>query len=295
MNPMYAVEQKAEGIAAAALDCGRRPLLMGILNITPDSFSDGGLYVHPDIAFDRALQMVAQGADIIDIGGETTRPGAAQPIDEAEELKRVIPIIQAVAKATDVPISIDTRHASVASAAIQAGACIVNDVSGFRFDPGMRDVLVSHRPVAVAMHMRGTPADMQQHTDYQHLLGSVICETLPAVLDVIDAGLPKSRVWLDPGIGFAKTPEQSLALIRDVDKLAALGFPVLVGPSRKSFIGAVLNRRNPTERVFGTAAAVTAAVLKGARVIRVHDVFEMLDVIKVAAAISEAALTEGRN
>lgn len=291
MFSMYAQDDKAGRIAAAALDRSRRPLLMGILNVTPDSFSDGGMFVKPDKAFARAMQMVEEGADIIDVGGETTRSGA-KGVEEAEELARVIPVIEALVKATDTPVSIDTRHARVAVAAIDAGACIVNDVSGFRFDPGMVTVLAARRPVAVAMHMRGTPDNMQKHTSYTTLLGEIITETLPTILWAIDAGLPKSRVWLDPGIGFSKTPGQSLRLMRHVDKFAELGFPVLVGPSRKSFIGAVLDRPDPADRLFGTAAAVTAAVLYGARVVRVHDVAQMLDVIKVAAAIAAAASTE---
>lgn len=288
---MCAQDEKADKIARAALDHSRRPLLMGILNVTPDSFSDGGLFVHPDRAFARAMQMIEQGADIIDVGGETTRSGS-KGVAEKEELARVIPVIEAIARESDIPVSIDTRHARVAVAAIDAGACIVNDVSGFRFDPGMVTVLAARRPVAIAMHMRGTPESMQSHTAYTTLLGEIITETLPTILWAIDAGLPRSHVWLDPGIGFSKTAEQSLRLMRNIDEFAKLGFPVLVGPSRKSFIGEVLDRPDPGDRLFGTAAAVTAAVLYGARIIRVHDVAEMLDVIRVATAISTAATAE---
>jgi len=288
---MSALDQKAGRIADAALDKSRPPLLMGILNVTPDSFSDGGLFVHTDKAVEHALKMIEQGADIIDIGGETTRPGA-KPVDESQELARVIPVIEALAKLTDTPISVDTRHAGVALAALDAGACIVNDVSGFRFDLGMITVLAARRPVAVAMHMRGTPDNMQKHTAYTSLLGEVITETLPTILWAIDAGLPRTRVWLDPGIGFSKTPEQNLRLIAHTRAFADLGFPVLTGPSRKSFIGAVLDRPDPAGRLFGTAASVAASVMYGARILRVHDVPEMLDVIKVAWAIAGAASRE---
>ncbi|HOA14619.1 MAG TPA: dihydropteroate synthase [Myxococcota bacterium] len=288
---MYALEDKTANIAAAAADGTRPPLLMGILNVTPDSFSDGGDFVNPRAAIHRALQMVEQGADIIDVGGETTRPGAVA-VPEPVELSRVIPTVRAITSATEVPVSIDTRRASVAAAAMDAGACIVNDVSGFKFDPGMIPLLGRRRPIAVAMHMRGTPADMQQHAAYASLTGEIIAELMPQLQAVFQAGLPRERLWLDPGIGFSKTATQCAELLSGIGVFAALGFPVLVGPSRKSFIGAITGRTEPKSRIFGTAAAVAAAVINGARIIRVHDVAEMRDVIKVARAIARNVPTE---
>lgn len=288
---MCAQNDMTANIAAAAADSASPPLLMGILNVTPDSFSDGGDFVNPQAAVARALQMVEQGADIIDVGGETTRPGA-DPVPEPVELSRVIPIVRAITSATHVPVSIDTRRAAVATVAMDAGACIVNDVSGFRFDPGMIPLLGRRRPIAVAMHMRGTPATMQQHVEYGSLTTEIIAELMPQLQAAFDAGLPRKHLWLDPGIGFSKTASQCTELISRIGVFAALGFPVLIGPSRKSFIGAITGRTEPKSRIFGTAAAVTAAVMNGARIIRVHDVAEMRDVIKVARAIARNGSTE---
>lgn len=284
---MYVSEDKIQNIAAAAADRNRPPLIMGVLNVTPDSFSDGGCFIDPGRAVEQALNMIANGADIIDVGGESTRPGAA-PVTEEEELERVIPVIRAITSITQLPVSVDTRRSTVACQAIDAGASIVNDVSGFTFDPDMIGILASRKPIAVAMHMRGTPDTMQQQTEYQSLFGEIVAETMPAVLRAIEAGLPKSQIWFDPGIGFAKTAEQNAEIIKQIQLFDTIGFPVLVGPSRKAFIGVLTGKKDPVKRVYGTAAAVAASVLFGARILRVHDVAEMNDVVKVAWAIARS-------
>jgi dihydropteroate synthase len=265
---------------------------MGVLNVTPDSFSDGGFFIDPGRAVEQALNMIENGADIIDVGGESTRPGAA-PVTEEEELSRVIPVIRAITSITEVPVSVDTRRSAVAWQAIDAGALIVNDVSGFTFDPDMIGILAARKPIAVAMHMRGTPDTMQQQTQYSSLVGQIISETMPAIQRAIEAGLPKSQIWFDPGIGFAKTAEQNAEIIKQIQLFDTIGFPVLIGPSRKAFIGALTGKKDPLKRVYGTAAAVAASVLFGARILRVHDVAEMNDVVKVAWAIARSG-TSGR-
>jgi dihydropteroate synthase len=257
---------------------------MGVLNVTPDSFFDGGRYLDPRQAIERGIALAEQGADIIDIGGESTRPGAvAVPIDQ--EMSRVIPVIEALGRSLDIPLSIDTRHAAVAEAALDAGALMVNDVSGFSADPDMVSMLGRKRPLAVAMHMRGTPDDMQDRTGYRSLLADCVTELWSSASRAVDAGLPLNNLLLDPGIGFAKDWLQSLMLLDRLEVFAALGCPLVVGVSRKSFIGRVLDRPSPERRTFGTAAAVAVAVVKGARILRVHDVAEMKDVIAVAHAI----------
>jgi len=271
----------------AAEDHARPPLLMGILNVTPDSFSDGGLFPDADHAVAFGLSLAAQGADLIDVGGESTRPGAP-PVSEADETERVVPVIRALAQRTPVPISIDTRRSSVAEAALQAGATVVNDVSGFRHDPQMCFLLGELQPVAVAMHMRGSPADMQTRTDYTALVADCVTELWTGARKALEAGLPTDHLWLDPGIGFAKDSRQSLALLAHLDAFVALGRPVLVGVSRKAFLGRLTNVSVPAERGWGTAAAVTAAVLMGARILRVHDVGAMRQVLAVTTAIREA-------
>jgi dihydropteroate synthase len=257
---------------------------MGVLNVTPDSFSDGGRFADADHAVVAGLSMAAAGADILDVGGESTRPGAP-PVSEAEERERVVPVIRALAERTPVPVSVDTRRSSVAEAALEAGALVVNDVSGFQHDREMAHLLGRERPVAIAMHMRGNPSDMQMRTNYAALVADCVTELWNGARTALDAGLPTDHLWLDPGIGFAKDARQSLALLARLEAFVALGRPVLVGVSRKSFLGRLTGVDTPSERIFGTAAAVTAAVLAGARVLRVHDVAEMRQVILVASAI----------
>jgi len=267
-----------------------RPLIMGILNVTPDSFSDGNLYSDPQRAIDRALEMVAEGADIIDIGGESTRPGAA-PVPAEDELKRVIPVIAGLACRTPCPISVDTWKSTVAQAAMDAGAAIVNDISGFTFDPQMATVAARTGAGAVLMHTRGTPHSMQHDTVYADLVGEVI-HSLRRSLDLAgEAGIEQERVAVDPGIGFAKTAAQNLEILRRLREFTSIGLPLLAGTSRKSFIGKALNR-DTGQRTLGTAATVALAVQGGADILRVHDVREMRDVADMAHAITTGHAVE---
>ena len=261
-----------------------RPLIMGILNVTPDSFSDGNLYSDPGRAIDRALEMIADGADIIDIGGESTRPGAAT-VPAEEELRRVIPVITALAGSTPCPISIDTWKGPVARAAVDAGAVIINDISGFNLDPQMAAVAAGTDAGVVLMHTRGTPQTMQHDLAYADLVGEVL-DSLRQSLAVADrAGIGQERIALDPGIGFGKTAAHNLEILRRLSEFTCLGLPLLTGTSRKSFIGKVLGRE-PDQRTYGTAATVALAVQGGADILRVHDVREMRDVADMSHAIT---------
>lgn len=282
---MSAPQDTTRAIIEAAADPARPPLLMGILNVTPDSFYDGGRYADTEAAVARGLAMAEAGADIVDVGGESTRP-CSKPVPESVEVERVLPVVLALVHR--VPVSIDTRHARVAEAALDAGAIMVNDVSGFAADPNMPALLGRRKPLAVAMHMRGTPEDMMAHARYEDLLGEVTRELRARMETALTAGLPEAHLFLDPGIGFAKTWRQNLALLNHLDVLVALGRPLVVGVSRKSFIGQVLGLQNPNDRLFGTAGAVALAVARGARVLRVHDVAEMRDVARVAHAVATA-------
>lgn len=271
-------------LVEAATDTSKPPLLMGVVNVTPDSFHDGGRFLSPKSAIEHGIELAAQGADIIDIGGESTRPGAL-PVSVDAELKRVIPVVDALAATVPAAISVDTRHARVAEMALSAGATIVNDVSGFRHDPEMPFLLGHARPVCIAMHMRGVPEDMQTRTSYSSTVADVLTELWNGVKPALDAGLPVSHVWLDPGIGFSKDVRGNLVLLRNLPALVASGRPVLVGVSRKSFIGHVTGHTATDDRLMGTAGAVAWAVAYGARILRVHDVTEMSDVVRVVHAI----------
>lgn len=262
-----------------------KTLLMGVLNVTPDSFSDGGLWFDRDAAVAHALEMVEQGADIIDIGGESTRPGA-DAVSETEELRRVLPVVEAVAGQTAVPISIDTRKASVARAAVGAGASIVNDTGGEDADPEMGSVAADTGAAIVFMHSRGTPATMRSLTDYEDVVGDVAVFLGDAAERLMGLGIPRDSIVLDPGFGFAKTPVQNLELLDRLNEIVDLGYPVLAGTSRKSFIGAVLDLPE-TDRVEGTAATVTWAIARGAHIVRVHDVAQMARVVAMAQAIKD--------
>lgn len=266
---------------------GPVPVVMGILNVTPDSFSDGGDHFGTDAAVAAGLEMVSAGAGMLDVGGESTRPGSA-PVTVEEECDRVVPVIAELCRRTSVPVSVDTSKAEVAKAAIRAGAAIVNDVSGLRRDPDMLHVLRETDAGCVVMHMRGTPATMQQYASYDDLVGEICLFFRDTLATAAANGIEAERVMLDPGIGFSKTAEQSLVLIAETARFRALGRPVLLGPSRKSFIGALLPGTTPKDRVWGTAAAVACGILAGADVVRVHDVEEMRQVATVAAAIREA-------
>ncbi|OGV81092.1 MAG: dihydropteroate synthase [Lentisphaerae bacterium RIFOXYB12_FULL_65_16] len=266
---------------------GRRPLVMGILNVTPDSFSDGGQFFDPTKAVEQGLRMVADGADLIDIGGESTRPGAAV-VGADEETQRVVPVIAELSRRVTVALSIDTWKADVARAAITAGAAIVNDVSGLHRDPKMLGVVRETGVGCVLMHMRGEPATMQKLTTYADLIGDIRDYFRETLARAATAGVPAERFILDPGIGFAKTAEQNLVLINRLAEFRELDRPVLAGPSRKSFIGALLPGVTPPQRGWGTAASVACCVLRGADIIRVHDVKEMREVATVTAAIRDA-------
>jgi dihydropteroate synthase len=243
-------------------------LLMGVVNVTPDSFSDGGRYYHLDAAVAHGLRLVAEGADIVDVGGESTRPGA-EPVPADEEIRRVVPVVRDL-RSAGVAVSIDTRHAAVAEAAVAAGACLVNDVSGLR-DPAMRAVAARYDVPAVAMHMPvDDPATMQQHTDYVDVVADVVGFLRDHAALALTEGVP--LVIVDPGIGFGKTVEQNLELIRRLDELVALGHPVLLGASRKRFIGVLTGVEEPEQRVAGTLAVHLAGVQRGARIVRAHDV-----------------------
>jgi dihydropteroate synthase len=265
-----------------SLDFSVKTHLMGILNVTPDSFSDGGLFHERSAANERALEMISEGADIIDIGGLSTRPGS-EPVGIEEELRRTIPVIEGLAGRVDVPISIDTYRAEVARKALDAGAAMVNDISGLRFDPGMAALVAEYGVPVVIMHIKGTPEDMQVNPVYEALV--------PEILDYLREGIRIAEgagagmVMVDPGIGFGKTFDNNLEIINRLHEFTLLGRPVLIGPSRKAFIGKILGDLPPQERVEGTAAAVAASVLNGANIVRVHDVREMARVVKVADAI----------
>lgn len=260
------------------------PLVAGILNVTPDSFSDGGENATIEAALRRSDEMVGEGAAIVDVGGESTRPGAA-PVPAVEEIRRVVPVVGALARRLPVPVSVDTRKAAVARAALGAGAAIVNDVSGLAFDPGLGPVVAAAGAGLVLMHMRGTPADMQRRARYADLAGEVRSELEVAVARARAAGVPAGSIVLDPGLGFAKTAAQSVALLGALPRLRACGFPLMVGPSRKSFLGELLGVA-PKERAVGTAAACVVAYQGGARLFRVHDVRPVVEALAVAHAVA---------
>ena len=265
------------------LDLGSRTLVMGILNVTPDSFSDGGRYFDAERAVARALEMEAEGADIIDVGGESSRPGAA-PVAADEEVARVVPIVEALAGQLSIPISVDTTRAATARAALDAGAEIVNDISALRFDPDLARVAADARAGLVLMHMRGTPATMQALAPSGDILADVERDLLAALGAAADGGVEKGRILLDPGIGFGKTADQNVELLSRLDRVARLDRPVLVGTSRKSFLGR-LTGRAASDRVAASLASATAAVLRGAHVVRVHDVAATVDAVRVADAV----------
>ena len=271
---------------------------MGVLNVTPDSFSEQGVYFDRRAAISRGLEIEREGADLLDIGGESTRPGA-KPVDEREEMDRTIPVIEALRrKGLRIPISIDTMKSSVAGRALKAGAEIVNDTSGLRFDPSLAAVAARHRAGLILMHMRGTPRTMQQLPSVKDIIPAVRQGLAASLRRALQAGVEKRRILLDPGIGFGKSVEQNFELVRSLPRLASLGCPILLGPSRKSFVRRTLEelhlsvalRKKKGELVsegllFGTAATVAAAILNGAHIVRVHDVREMTLVARIADRI----------
>ena len=267
---------------------------MGILNVTPDSFAEaaplvGGRGVDVARAVDRALQMEAEGADIVDVGGESTRPGA-EPVTALEERTRVLPVVEALAGRLRVPISVDTTKAAVAREVVAAGAAIINDVSGLTYDPGLAEVVAGSGVALVLMHTRGRPATMYAEAMYGDLVADVAAELAAAAVRATEAGVSARRIVVDPGIGFAKHAAHSYGVLARLPELqAALNYPLLVGPSRKSFLCQAVGDRPPADRDWGTGAAVTAAVLGGAHVVRVHAVAQMVQVVRVADAIRNAA------
>ncbi|MCG0278093.1 MAG: dihydropteroate synthase [Thermanaeromonas sp.] len=256
---------------------------MGVLNVTPDSFSDGGLYFDLDRALERAYSMVEAGADIIDVGGESTRPGS-DPVPLEEELRRVLPVVERLARELKVPISVDTYKAEVARQALERGATMINDITGLRADPRMPEVVARFGCPVVVMHIKGTPKNMQENPTYEDVVAEVKEYLLEGIRLAVEAGLPREKVIIDPGIGFGKTVDHNLEILRRLKEFKALGQALLVGTSRKSFIGKLLNLP-VNERLLGTAATVALSIAGGADIVRVHDVGEMKQVVQMADAI----------
>lgn len=257
---------------------------MGILNVTPDSFSDGGRYFDRALAVKRAQEMAEEGADIIDVGGESTRPGSA-PVPLQEEISRTIPVIEALAKNIKVPISIDTYKAEVAKRAMDAGASIVNDISGLRFDPEMPKVVSQYKCPVVIMHIKGTPKSMQANPQYEALIPEIMDYFRESIRLAVESGIAEDKIIIDPGIGFGKTFDHNLEIIKNLREFTLLEKPLLAGVSRKAFIGKILGDAPASERLEGTAASVAISILNGANIIRVHDVKEMRKVALVADAV----------
>ncbi len=270
----------------ANLDFSRGPLIMGILNVTPDSFFDGGKYLKKDDAISRGLKLVEEGADIIDIGGESTRPGAI-PVSEDEELRRVIPVIEELAKRTDVPISIDTYKSVVARTAIDAGAQIVNDISGLRFDEKMAQVVAEKNVPVVIMHIKGTPRDMQNAPYYQDVIQEILDYFEERINFALKMGISENKIIIDPGIGFGKRLEDNLRIIKHLGSFRIFGKPIMIGVSRKSFLGNILSLP-PEERLEGTISATMLALFGGAKIVRVHDVKEIKRCIRIYNEINKS-------
>jgi dihydropteroate synthase len=258
-------------------------LIMGVVNVTPDSFSDGGQFLDADAAVDHGLRLTAEGADILDIGGESTRPGA-DPVSEDEELRRVVPVIERLASDGRARLSIDTTKVAVARAALEAGASLVNDVSALRFDPGMAALVAETGVGCCLMHMLGEPRTMQEDPRYDDVVSEVKAFLEQRLAFAVSEGVDEERVWLDPGIGFGKTVEHNLELLRRLDEIVAIGRPVVVGTSRKSFLGKLVGGRDEGQRLPGTIATNVLALERGASVFRVHDVAQNADALAVAAA-----------
>jgi dihydropteroate synthase len=274
-------------LRSRTLVLGEHTLVMGVLNITPDSFSDGGLFLDPQQAANRALEMEHQGADMIDVGGESTRPGS-EGISAEEELARVLPVLEKLRGRLKIPISIDTHKCAVAEAAIAAGAEIINDVTTLRTGPALAAVARKHRVPLLLMHMRGEPRSMQKPPFARDVLCDVAKGLRAAIAIARKVGVPKSQILLDPGIGFGKSFEQNCELLARLPELARFGYPLVLGTSRKTFIGHILGGAPPAERLWGTAATVAASILAGAHIVRVHDVAEMVQVARVTDAVLRA-------
>src|ERR1700676_76666 len=278
--------------SSRTLILGERTLVMGVLNVTPDSFSDGGTFLDPRVAVEHALEMERAGADLLDIGGESTRPGSTSTPAETE-LARILPVLEGLRGALKIPISVDTRKSEVAEAAISAGAQIINDVSGLRSDPAIAGVAARRGAPLILMHMRGEPQNMQKGPFARDVMKDVMPGLRASISKARKAGMRKSQLIIDPGIGFGKSFEQNYELLRRLPELAKLGCPLLVGTSRKGFLGATLVRdgKSPAaeDRLWATAATVTASILGGAHIVRVHDVAEMAQVARVADCLLDSA------
>ena len=265
------------------LHFGERTVVVGVLNVTPDSFSDGGMNVEPARAIERALEMESEGADIIEVGGESTRPGSAR-LPAREELSRVLPVLRGLTRRLHVPVAIDTYKSEVANAAIGEGASIINDVSALRFDPAVADVVRQERAALVLMHMRGEPGTMQKLAPSPDIFAEIESDLGVAIRVAGSRGVGRDQIIIDPGIGFGKTLDQNLAIINHLERFEAFDLPLMIGTSRKSFIGK-LTGRTEGERVMGTAASVAAAIIRGAHIVRVHDVKEIVEVVRVTDAL----------
>lgn len=259
---------------------------MGVINRTPDSFSDGGLFLDDDACIEKVMEFWESGADMIDIGGESTRPGACA-VSEKEEIKRTIPIIKKIVKKTNLPVSIDTTKSKVADIALSCGASIVNDISGLKKDPEMARVISKHNAAVVIMHSKGNPRNMQKNPQYKNLIQDIILSLKKSIKLAVDAGIRKDKIIVDPGIGFGKTTQHNLSILKNLEDFKVLGMPIMVGTSRKSFIGNVLGLP-VDQRIYGTAASVTWSIANGANIIRVHDVGQMLQVAKMTDAIKHS-------
>lgn len=267
------------------LELGSRTLIMGIINVTPDSFSDGGVLFDPARAIEAGVQMVADGADLLDVGGESTRPGA-QALDAAEERRRVLPVIEGLVPRVNVPVSVDTYKASIARAALEAGAALVNDISGLRYEPDLAGVVAQHKAPIILMHTRGRSKEMYKLAVYSEVVDEVLDELRESIAFATAAGVPKDRILVDPGLGFAKEPAHTYEALARLHEFGELGHPVVAGPSRKGFLTRPLGRDVAApERDWATAAAVSAAVMNGAHIVRVHAVREMAQVVRVSDEI----------
>lgn len=280
-------------LPSRTLVLGERTLVMGVLNVTPDSFSDGGQFIDSARAIEHAIAMESAGADLLDIGGESTRPGSEE-VHASEELDRILPVLESLRERLKIPISVDTRRAAVVELALRTGAEIINDVSGLKNDPRIAEVAARQRVPLILMHMRGEPRTMQKTGFARNTLRDVTQGLRKSVAVARRAGVAKSQIILDPGIGFGKSFAQNYDLLEKLPQLAKLGYPLLVGTSRKGFLGATLSRNGkpaaPEERIWGTAATVTAAILNGAHIVRVHDVAEMIQVARVADCLVNPSL-----
>lgn len=273
------------------LDFSKKTYVMGVLNVTPDSFSDSGAYFSRDAAIKHGIRMAEEGADIIDIGGESTRPGA-NPVSPDEEIKRTMPVIEALSKRVNVPISIDTYKAEVAKRALDAGASMINDISGLRFDHDMPKVAAEHKVPVVIMHIKGNPGTMQDNPVYEALIPEIMDYLRISIMFALKLGMREDMIILDPGIGFGKTAEHNLEIIHNLKEFTCLQKPLLIGVSRKAFIGKILGGAPASERLEGTAAAVAASIMNGANIVRVHDVKEMVKVAKVVDAIRKESVSD---